>query len=513
MESGFCLNCFNCCFFNCFNSFHLSIFEIISSVIGIGLNSLVISFSKKIFEIPKFLLSVQTINISFFSAGTGISAVLTIFKKMEKLGQGCFYKFGFKITKIYSISSKLLMLINIVGFFYLISFTPFLTMEISGKGLFNDTLINHVGPGKEIEYVIKFINKTSHCKKYNCSSNETLSEEDEENKENYGDVLLILFYSLLSCIIMFFNGESFSSDSKRIQFLSSGKLSLELKPFEVATSICNRKKSFSLLNLLFCYKATLLNVKVLISVLALIILFVSIFDTILISKMPWPQLYFFDSLAFIAPFLVSLYCFLFGICWEKCCDPCKNGSSCCKKCCRIIAVIITILMFPYIIISCPILVGSQNGKIKYKAYCDLKDVYYLDHKDLYMSICNEDYKNKYLFITVRSCSIDKILIIFILGLIQIILNFYLIVLLMNYIQRATSEFGTFNRAYDAIMYLIEDNGNKICVDDIKIECKKNIYKRKIKNKKARVSKISNLPIIYSSNNNLNNKIINIRNNS
>lgn len=170
-------------------------------------------------------------------------------------------------------------------------------------------------------------------------------------------------------------------------------------------------------------------------------------------------------------------------------------------------------MFPYIIISCPILVGSQNGKIKYKAYCNFDDVYYLDHKDLYNSICNEDYKNKYLFITVRSCSIDKILIIFILGLIQIILNFYLIVLMMNCIRRATSEFGTFNRAYDAIMYLIEDNGNKICVDDIKIVCKKNIFKRKIKNKKARVSKISNLPIIYSSNNNLNNKIINIRNNS
>jgi hypothetical protein len=283
MESGFCLGCFNCCFFNCFNSLHLSIFEIITSVIGIGLNSLVISFSQKLLETSKFLFSVQVINISFFSAGTGISTVLTFLKKMEKLGQGCFYKFGFNITNIYSISSKLLMLVNIVGFFYLISFTPFLTMEISENGLFNNTLIDHVGPGEEIEYVIKFKNKTSHCEKYSCSSNEVLSEEDEI-ESNFGDVLLILFYSLLSCIIMFFNGESFSSDSKRIQFLSSGKLSLELRPFEVVTSICNRKKSFSLLNLLFCYKTTKLNVEVLISVFASIIFFISLFNLILTIK-------------------------------------------------------------------------------------------------------------------------------------------------------------------------------------------------------------------------------------
>ena len=34
---------------------------------------------------------------------------------------------------------------------------------------------------------------------------------------------------------MFFNGESFSSDSKRIKFLSSGKLSLQFKPIEIAS--------------------------------------------------------------------------------------------------------------------------------------------------------------------------------------------------------------------------------------------------------------------------------------
>lgn len=391
------------------------------------------------------------------------------------------------------------MLLNIVGFFYLISFTPFLTMEISGKGLFNNTLINHVGPGKEIEYVVKIINKTSHCEKYSCPFNEILSEEDED-KSNFGDVFLTLFYSLLSCIIMFFNGESFSSDSKRIQFLSSGKLSLELRPFEVVTSICNRKKSFSLLNLLFCYKTTMLNVEVLISFFALIIFFVSVFDLIFVVRLPWPQLYFIYPVEIFAPMGVSFYCFLLGLCCEKCCDRCKNRSSCGKKCCCIIGLIVALLLFPFIIISLPLSVGSQNGKIKYKAFCNYdKNNRYLDHKELYSSICNEDYENKYLLITVQSCSIDKILIIFILCVIQIILNFYLIILMMNYIQRMPHEFGINNRAYDAIIYLIENDGNKICIDDIEIDCENNTYKRKIIQKNVPVPISSNIPMIYDSN--------------
>ena len=67
------------------------------------------------------------------------------------------------------------MLVNIIGFFYLISFTPFLTVDLSevgGQELFNNTLFNHTGPGKEIEYILKYKNKTLHCENKNCSSDE-----------------------------------------------------------------------------------------------------------------------------------------------------------------------------------------------------------------------------------------------------------------------------------------------------------------------------------------------------
>jgi hypothetical protein len=60
------------------------------------------------------------------------------------------------------------------------------------------------------------------------------------------------------------------------------------------------------------------------------------------------------------------------------------------------------------------------------------------------------------------------------------------------------------------MYLIENDGNKICVDDIEIEWENNIYKRKIvqKNVPALPVPISmNLPIIHSSNTDSNNQFM------
>ena len=53
----------------------------------------------------------------------------------------------------------------------------------------------------------------------------------KKEKENFGEVFIVLFYSLFSYIIMFFNGESFLSDSKRIQFLSSGKKTSRIKTY------------------------------------------------------------------------------------------------------------------------------------------------------------------------------------------------------------------------------------------------------------------------------------------
>jgi hypothetical protein len=151
MDSGCCLCCFNCCFFNCFDSFWLSIIQFITSIIGIVANSYILSISKKIFDSSKFLFSTQVVNISFFSGGTGLSTILLFLKKFDKINQGCFYNFSWLSSKIYSICSKVMMIINIFGFFYMIGFTHFLTMDVGedgGKQLFNYSLYDYVGPGR-----------------------------------------------------------------------------------------------------------------------------------------------------------------------------------------------------------------------------------------------------------------------------------------------------------------------------------------------------------------------------
>jgi len=491
MDSGCSLGCFNCCFFNCLNSITLSIFEFILSSIGIGFNSAILSLTKKVMGFSKFMVSIQVINISFFSTGTGMSTILAIFKFLEKLEYGCFYKFGVFSSKLYSYLSKILMLLNIIGFFYLISFTHFLTIKVSAEKLFNETLIHHLGPGKEIEYEVKYVNKTFHCEKYPCSDELLNEDEEEEEKENFGEVFQVLFYSILSCILMFFNGGLFLSDSKRIEFLCSGKLQLELRPIEAVTCLCNRKKSLNLLNLLFCYKATTLNIEKLIILFCILMVFVSISMIILWAVTPWPQAYFFHPFPVFGPLVMAGICFYLVLFWITFCKNSKDKGLSYKKCLAVIGIIIAIIYFPFCIVGVPLLVGSQNGNIYYKAYC--YSVSNVDYKEFYKSVCNGDGFNVYLFIKLKSCSSGIIIGVFCIGLIEVILNFYLIILLMNYSQRVGPEFGLENRIYDAITYIVDKNGEKICIDDIEIECENNKYKRKLVEKENQ--EIQEIPIV------------------
>ena len=164
---------------------------------------------------------------------------------------------------------------------------------------------------------------------------------------------------------MFFNGESFSSDSKRIKNLSFGKLLLELKPIEVVNSICTRKKSCDLLNLLFCYKATVFNIEALISAFSFIIFAFSICLIILLSKFLPIQRHFISIFIVLIPMVISIFCFLLGMCCENC--LCKNRRPCCKKVCAVIAVIIAILYLPFDLFGIIETVGVLNGKVKFRA--------------------------------------------------------------------------------------------------------------------------------------------------
>ena len=351
----------------------------------------------------------------------------------------------------------------------MIGFTNFLIMEINaetGKSLFNSTeLFEHIGPGKEIEYSLRFKDKDLYCKKYqNCTAEELLYEDE---KENYGEVSISFILSVLSCLITFFNGESFSSDSKRIKFLSPGRISLELRPIDAVTCLCKRKGSFDTLNFLFCYKATIFNIQTLLSIFSFIIFIFSLFLFIIWKNYFYPQTIFTSGYILLPPLLISIYSFLLGICCENCC--CKNRTPNCKKCCVIIALIVTFIGFLGEIIGFPLIVGSMNGKIKYRIDCDNYNKYELIYENLYETICFEDSINKYLFVTMKGSSKDRVVLIFIIVLIEIILTFYLIVLMINYINRSIPEVGFKNRIYDAIMFFIDQTGEKINADDIKIE--------------------------------------------
>ena len=111
----------------------------------------------------------------------------------------------------------------------------------------------------------------------------------------------------------------------------------------------------------------------------------------------------------------------------------------------------------------------MNGKIKYRTDCNSYNKYELIYENLYETICFEDSYNKYLFVTMKGSSKDRVVLIFIIVLIEIILTFYLIVLMINYINRSIPEFGFKNKIYDAIMFFIDQTGEKINADDIKIE--------------------------------------------
>ena len=512
MENGCCLCCLNCCSFNCFNSFYLSIYQIISTIIGIIANSWMISLTKKILDVSKFLSTTYAINISFFSSGTTISTIILILKKLEKLNQSGFYLFGWLGSKIYSICSKILMIVNIFGFFYLISFTQFITMNLDvkeGQNLFNNTKFEHVGPGKEIEYHLKYRNGSFYCDNRNCSSDEIYYDEDGENFFS-GNIFSTLVFSLISCFIMFLNGESFSSDSTRIKFLSTGKLSIEFKPIEIANSICKRENSCKSLNCLFCYNATVFKIEVLLSFFSFFLIVFWVILVILYEKYLPIQIHFITFWILIPPMVVSLGCFLLGLCCASCC--CRNRDPCWKKFCAIIVLFIAIIAFLDEIISLSLALGTLNGKIKFTVDCSDKILHELDHQELYESLCFEDYKNKYLLITLKSCSLKDIAIVFAIISLNIFLTFYIIVLLLNYIRRGAREHPFPKRAYETIMFLIE-NGQKICVDDIKIEKEqvkftenkggkvieyaKNIYKRIILQNQTTI--YENRPIIYNNN--------------
>jgi hypothetical protein len=60
----------------------------------------------------------------------------------------------------------------------------------------------------------------------------------------------------------------------------------------------------------------------------------------------------------------------------------------------------------------------------------------------------------------------------------------LIVFIVSYIIRALNEYNTPNRAYEAKLFFIEDNGNKTDLNNIEIITKRTNIKKLVNNKEV-----------------------------
>ena len=129
MENGCQLKLVNCCFCNCMNSISVTVTEIVFSLLGTIINSISISFFKRIKQELSYLFALHIINISFFGSSSIISVTLLVLKKIAIIERNFGYKFGNYSTLLYSYISKILAILNIIGFLYIFGFASFVTIK------------------------------------------------------------------------------------------------------------------------------------------------------------------------------------------------------------------------------------------------------------------------------------------------------------------------------------------------------------------------------------------------
>ena len=121
-------------------------------------------------------------------------------------------------------------------------------------------------------------------------------------------------------------------------------------------------------------------------------------------------------------------------------------------------------------------------KIYFKAYCN--SVKYDEYENIYNYDCKVGKDNKYLFITIQSSSGGIIFCMFCIGIIEVIISFYLIILNINLLR----DFEFLDKIYEFILFIIDKNGDKICVNDISIRCGNKKYKREVAEKPVQTIK-------------------------
>ena len=329
----------NLCFCNCLNSICITVFELILSLVGTVLNSTTFAFLKKIKDKLDFAFTLHYINISYFGSSSVIIIIILVLRKLQRMERAFGYKFGSYSTLIYSYVSKIIAIINIFGFLYLLGFTSMISVRISKDEIKDILPVTNVGLYGEIDLI-----SGTEGVKLNCDSMECIENEIEENLPSidYFDLLIFIFSIIFSFLFMFFNGASFSSENKRISKLITGKIEIDFIPVEKISLF--DKKFCDLLNSISCYRLTILQLLNCITILSFIS-FATLLSSFIIGLVqPWPQTIFFaKNIAASIGFILSIFSFINSIYCKgvECCD--FNSPPTKRKCTMILILALSIL--------------------------------------------------------------------------------------------------------------------------------------------------------------------------
>ena len=460
MESGCQKGIVNACFCNCLDSMCISVFELILSLLGTALNSFIFAFLKKIKDKLDFAFILNYINISYFGSSSVIIIIILVLRKLQRIERAFGYKFGSYSTLIYSYFSKIMAIINIFGFLYLLGFTSVFSVRIhkdEAKDILPVTNIRLHG-------IIDLTTETEGVK-LNCDSMECLESEKEENLPSidYFDLFVFIFSIIFSLLFMFFNGASFSSENKRISKLITGKIEIDFIPVEKITLF--DKKFCDLLNSITCYRLTVMQLLNCITILSFLS-FICLLSTYIIGLVqPWPQAIFFgQNIAAPMGFVLSILSFISSIYCQgvEFCNFNEPPSK--RKCIMIIILILSIFFYPLQLIGFVMIFSSQIGNASVFFDCTNEE----PCDDLF-TIYDNQVRQKYSFyITVNKSSGIHIFAGLILGAIPLITFFFLIVLMVSYIRRSMNEYNSLNRIYDTKIISVEENGARVDLDLIEI---------------------------------------------
>ena len=474
MEMGCQKNLINCCYCNCMNSIYVTIIELITSLLGTILNFIAFSFFKK--EVKEKLgnfLSLNYINMAYFCSSSVLLVILFILQKLHKIEQAFVYKFGNYSTLFYSFISKIMGIANIIGFLYILGCLSYVIIRVNVQEAENVMPATFVGLHGIINVIYGTEGVELDCSQMECEGYEKKEEKNMEILNFY----IICFSNLFSSLFLFINGASFSSQKQRTSYLIKGKLQIDFIPIE-SISVFD-KKFCDFLNVITCYRMPILKILNLISIFSLISFTSSLITFILGLKNSWPQAIFFEKsigtsiglVLMILTFFNSLYCKN-----VECCSFNTPPSK--RKCVTLMLLILVIIFFLFQLLSFTILFTSQMGLSKISLICTVDEPC-----DNLFTIYDYYMKDQYSFILdVKAASSGKKVLGFFLGITPPFCFFFLIVLMISYFRRAFLEYNIPNRMYDSILYSIEENGEKIDLNNIDIVCELTKIKRVVNNK-------------------------------